>query len=97
MVVLRVGLEVLGQIADAIAEKRDLDFRGACIAVVGFVRADDLGLAVLGKRHLSSSTHGPEAGIRTRPPYTRYVAKLPSSKDLLSYTAAPGHRNRTRG
>ena len=51
---------MLGEIGDAVGEKRDLDFRGACIAVVGLVRADDLGLAVLGKRHWCSSTHGPE-------------------------------------
>src|SRR5689334_11955510 len=88
--ILRVGLEVLGEVADAIAEKRDLDFRGTCIAVVGFVRADDLGLAVLRKRHLVDLHERP----RTRPRSSRpsgllaertgppYVAKLPCPKDL---------------
>ena len=34
MVILDVGLEVFGQVADAFAEKGDLDFRGAGVGVV---------------------------------------------------------------
>ena len=48
VVILRVHLEVLGEVVDAVAEKRDLHFRRPCIAVVSSVRADDAALAVLG-------------------------------------------------
>ena len=51
MMILRMNLEVLGQITDAFAEECDLYFRGPRVAVVGFVRPDDAGLAVLGQRH----------------------------------------------
>ena len=36
--ILRVGLEVFGEVVDALAEERDLDFRRAGIAVVRPVR-----------------------------------------------------------
>ena len=51
VMVLRVGLEVLREVVDALAEKRDLNFRGPGVAVVGLVIADDAALAVLVQRH----------------------------------------------
>ena len=51
VMILRVNLEMLGEIVDAIAEQRDLHFRGTRIAVVSLVRADNPALAVLGTRH----------------------------------------------
>ena len=41
MVVLVVALEVLGQVADALGEDRDLDFRAAGVALVAGVVLDD--------------------------------------------------------
>src|SRR5215216_3719385 len=41
MVILAVGLEVLGQVVDAFAENRDLNFWGAGVFVVLLVVADD--------------------------------------------------------
>jgi hypothetical protein len=38
--ILDVTLEMLGQIADALAEQRDLHFGGAGVGVVDAVRAD---------------------------------------------------------
>jgi hypothetical protein len=47
VVVLRVRLEVLGEVADSLAEERDLDLGGSGIAFVGLVRADNFGLTFL--------------------------------------------------
>jgi len=41
-VVFLVGLEVLGQLTDALAEDCDLDLRAAGVVVVGTVLTDDL-------------------------------------------------------
>src|SRR5687768_15401617 len=49
MMVLRVGLEMFGEIADALAEDGDLDFGRPCVGAVGAIAADDFGLAVFGK------------------------------------------------
>ena len=64
MMVLDVGLEVLREVADAFAEERHLDFRGAGVGVVRAVGADDLGLAIV-RQHIVPSTNGPERA-RTR-------------------------------
>src|SRR6202158_525596 len=42
-VVLLVRTEVLGQLADALAEKGNLDFRAAGVGGVGLVLLDDIG------------------------------------------------------
>src|SRR5581483_7910009 len=42
VVVVLVLLEVLGQVGDAAAEQRDLDLRGAGVALLGAVLVDDL-------------------------------------------------------
>jgi hypothetical protein len=42
---------MLGEVVDALAEKRHLNFRGPGIAVVCLVRTDQIGLAVLAQRH----------------------------------------------
>jgi hypothetical protein len=52
VVILRVRLEVLGEIGDALAEERDLDFRGPGVLRVGLVRTDDVGLAILRECHV---------------------------------------------
>src|SRR4051812_7063051 len=59
VVVLRVRLEVFGEVIDPLAEKSDLNFRRSGIAVVCLVRSDKVGLAVLAQRHWCSSTCGP--------------------------------------
>ena len=43
-VVLLVRLEVLGQLADALAQDRDLHFRAAGVRLMGAELADNLGL-----------------------------------------------------
>src|SRR5205809_1193900 len=69
--VLRVGLEMFGQVVDAFAEDCDLDFRGSGVAVVGLVAANQLGLAVFAQGHLfGSSTCAPEACRQPDAPYT---------------------------
>ncbi len=48
VVVVGMGLEVLGELADALGEDGDLDFRRTGVALVGLVRLDDGGLLVFG-------------------------------------------------
>ena len=57
--ILRVGLEMFGEVVDALAEDGDLHFRGAGVGVVCLVAADEFGLAVL------AST--PRAVLHARP------------------------------
>src|SRR5829696_2661275 len=66
VVVFRVGLEMLGEIADALAEERDLHFGRAGVAVVGLVAVDDFGLTVLGE-HVSSFHERPRPSERYAP------------------------------
>ena len=65
---------------------RDLHFGGAGVGVVGLVAADQLGLAVLGQRHVASSTNGPERRGRpgTRPPYVAEISLV--EQDSTCYT-----------
>src|SRR4051812_41401077 len=51
MMILRVALEVLGEIGDAFAEDRDLHFRRTGVATGLRVRLDQLRLAVCRNRH----------------------------------------------
>jgi hypothetical protein len=51
VVVLRVGLEVLGEVSDSFAENGDLNFRRSGVGVVRTVRSDELGFAVFVKCH----------------------------------------------
>src|SRR5690349_1469163 len=55
MIVLRVGLEMLGEVDDPLGEDRDLDFGAAGITLAAGVLGDDLRLAFGGNRHSSSS------------------------------------------
>jgi len=50
VMILRVRLEVLGQIGDSIREKRNLHFRGARVALVDGVLGNEVGLLFLGGR-----------------------------------------------
>src|SRR6185503_13843844 len=88
MMVLRVNLEMLGEIVDALAQERHLDFRRSGIAVVRPVCPDDPGLAVLVKRHAGSSTNGPEV-IRGRestgPPYCQLTMGPQKTHILYQY------------
>src|SRR4051794_29481047 len=63
-----VGLEVFGEVVDAFAENRHLNFWRAGIRVVGFVAADEFRLAVFAE-HLGSSTYAPVLPVRTGAPY----------------------------
>src|SRR5205823_2623791 len=63
VMILRVRLEVLGQVVDALAENSDLDLRGPRVGLVCFVTANEFGLAIFGQRHAASSTNGPEPRI----------------------------------
>src|SRR3954467_12087029 len=67
VMVLRVRLEMVGQIADALAEERNLHFRGSGVALMGSVAADDFGLAVLAQHDGRPSTNGPETSERDVP------------------------------
>src|SRR5690606_24244243 len=58
MMILRVGLEMFGEIVDPIAQDGDLDFRGAGVRLMRAIAADDVGLAFVA--HVMSSTDGPE-------------------------------------
>src|SRR5262249_4542441 len=73
MMVFGVCLEVLGQVVDAFAEECNLDFRGAGVAVVGLITANQLGLAVFAQGHLClTSTNAPEDRVsRSRGPAWR--------------------------
>src|SRR5688572_13907339 len=51
VMIFRVRLEVLGEIADAFAENGDLNFRRAGVGFVCAVRRDELGLTVLIECH----------------------------------------------
>ena len=51
MMIVLVGLEVLGQISDALGEQRDLDLRGTGVAFVRRVLADDFLLVLSRKCH----------------------------------------------
>jgi tRNA pseudouridine(55) synthase len=53
MIVLAVGLEVLGQIVDALGEDRHLNFGRAGVAGLVGVRLDDFSLAAARNRHRS--------------------------------------------
>ena len=55
VVVVRVGLEVLGEVGDALGQDGDLDLGGARVTLVGGVLGDDLLLALGGNRHGCSS------------------------------------------
>src|SRR6266487_6910640 len=52
VVILCVGLEVLREVVDALAEDGHLHFRGASVSIVGLVTANELCLPILGQRHL---------------------------------------------
>src|SRR5262249_19854080 len=54
VVVLHVGLEVLREVADALAEEGDLHLGRPGVALVGLELADQLGLFLGLKRHFSS-------------------------------------------
>src|SRR3954453_14981410 len=71
--IFRVGLEMFGEVVDALAEKRDLYLGGSGICVVGLVRSDDFGFPVFGKRH---------AVLHVRPRFRSVI--LRSSPPLLS-------------
>src|SRR5271167_2649316 len=51
MMILRVGLEVLGEVVDALAENRNLYFGRTGVRVVRLVGANQFRLAVFGQRH----------------------------------------------
>src|SRR5687768_13191854 len=85
MVILRVYLEVLGEVVDPVAENRDLHFRRSGVPVVRPVAADDPGLAVLVQRHVSSSTNGPAlATLKVRSSYPSTLAKRPVRRNYRS-------------
>jgi hypothetical protein len=54
--VLAVGLEVLGEVLDALGEEGDLDLGGAGVHVVGSIALDQVGLAFPGQGHRASSS-----------------------------------------
>jgi hypothetical protein len=76
---------MLGQVVDALAEQRDLNFRGPGVALVGTVAVDDPGLTVLGKRHnlppRAAQTSRTSPG--TKPPYM-LLNLLPRRTYILS-------------
>src|SRR5258708_30802991 len=94
VVVLCVRLEMFGEIADPLAEERDLHFRGARVAFVGLETGDDFRLTVLGE-HVGPSTNGPDPRsdmLRTKPPlpaiYKR-ISILPHDEHEIPNPATP--------
>src|SRR5262249_20586114 len=49
VMVLKVRLEVLGEVINALAEQRDLDFRGTRISGMGPIATDQLTLTFIGQ------------------------------------------------
>src|SRR6266542_2487104 len=92
---------MFGEVADALAEERDLHFGGSGIAFVGLVRADDFGLAFLtehdGSFH-ARSRH--RRGMRrTGPPLAVFldgsVFYLSTSRGCKSPSGRPSATDRT--
>src|SRR4029453_2539094 len=113
MVVFRMRLEVLGEIADALAQERDLHFGGSGVALMGSVAADDFGLAVLAQHDglPPRTVQNPRDGMpRTRPPLAVFTnssvfylnttrgCKSPSCRRSATASSAPvPSSNRKRG
>ena len=57
-------LEVLGQALDVLGQQRDLDFRGACVPLLGRELVDELGLAFCGDGHGASFLPGSMSGTK---------------------------------
>src|SRR5207247_9238173 len=68
VMVLRVRLEVVGQVVDALAENSDLDLRGPRVGLVCFVTANEFGLAIFGQRHAASLHERPRTPNLVRKP-----------------------------
>ena len=72
MVIFRVGLEVLGQVVDSLAEERDLNFGGAGVCGVGLVLPMMSVLRSLvnatSKPPRTAQTSAARSPRRTRPP-----------------------------
>ena len=66
VMVLRVRLEVLGQIGDSIREKRNLRFRGASVAFMDGVLGDEVGLLFLRGRQNPVSFNRLSVPVDTR-------------------------------
>src|SRR3546814_18608513 len=64
MMVLAVGLEVLGEVLDALGEEGDLDLGGAGVHVVGSVALDQVGLAFPGQGDRKSVVSGESVTVR---------------------------------
>src|SRR5258708_24662227 len=99
VVVLCVRLEMFGEIADPLAEERDLHFRGARVAFVGLETGDDFRLTVLGE-HVGPSTNGPDPRsdmLRTKPPlpaiYKRFSI-LPQDEAGMQKPVTPAFGDR---
>src|SRR5712692_4490060 len=72
VMIFRVGLEVLGEVVDALAENRNLYFGRTGVRVVRLVGANQFGLAVFGQRHgLFPSTSAPEPSGTGRAVYQK--------------------------
>src|SRR5687768_11006571 len=82
VVVLVVALEVLGQVADALGEDRDLDFGGTCIALGLGVAGNDFLLLLGGNRHSSYSA----VSVRLNP---RTTLAVPSDSSISATGTEP--------
>src|SRR5262245_19045034 len=84
--VLCVGLEMIRQVIDALAENGDLDFRRTGVGVVRAVTANEFGLAVFAQGHWASSTSGPGTSNAPGTPYTQKTITRTSSICYLRTT-----------
>src|SRR3990170_1810837 len=86
MMILRVGLEMFGEVTDALAEEGNLHLRRAGVCGVGLVRADDFQLTVFGERHCF--LHARSRTRRRKPPPHRIRRILfgLSSNESIFYT-----------
>ena len=94
MMILGVGLEMFGQVIDALAEECDLNFGRAGVGSVGLVGTDDVGLLVFASKprrnlHARSRPRRVRSTHRTKPPY---VSRLRNLQFQTTQHLTPGLR-----
>src|SRR5436190_9112007 len=84
MMILRVCLEVFGQVVNAFAQDGDLNFRGSGVCFVRLVAADQLRLTVFGQRHFvpPRAPQSPDDRMRRMP----YAEKSVTAASSTCYT-----------
>src|SRR6266851_1759503 len=95
VMIFRVGLEVLGEVVDALAENRNLYFGRTGVRVVCLVGANQFGLAVFGQRHGLFPPRALQSRSEPDAPYARKSLTRTSATCYTRITAgckSPGVR-----